>query len=333
MKLKDLGEFGLIEIFAQNAIVQPNNVIKGIGDDAAVFTTSNASLLTTDLLLENVHFITKNTSGFALGHKALAVNLSDLAAMGAAPLNAFISIACPQDFSISYLEDFIQGVKSLASKYNVNILGGDTTSSKQGLVINIAITGQADKEKILYRNTAQEGDIIACTGPLGNSRAGLHHLLHTPENEHDSTLINAHNMPMPRIEDGLFLASTNAVNSAIDISDGLSSDLCHITDQSKTGAKIFAEKLPISDNLKQFCKKYSFDPIEYALSGGEDYELLVTINPIQFEKIAQAFKEKFHRPLFPIGEIVCEKTTELVYPDKESKVIKRTGWEHFRDEE
>ncbi len=334
MNLKDIGEFGFINRISRGCIVREKGVIKGIGDDCAVYSTGSGqvNLVTTDLLIESVHFLRDATSGFNLGFKALAVNFSDIAAMGGAASDAFISIGIPQDCSLEFLEDIYAGMKILASRYNVNLLGGDTTSSKNDLVLSITVTGKAEKDKILYRDGAKPGDIIFTTGSLGDSRAGLHIIKNNIESElpEFTFLKNAHLLPVVYLNEGRFFADTGHVTSMIDISDGLSSDLSHIVKASGTGARIYADKLPISPALKKFSSLYSFNSTDYALMGGEDYTLLFTVSPEQTREVTEAFGEGFHKEIYPIGDITDSGKIELVSGSGKTSELKPSGWDHFK---
>jgi thiamine-monophosphate kinase len=291
-------------------------------------------LITTDLLVERIHFLRNAISGFDLGYKSLAVNLSDIAAMGGTARESFVSIAIPEDCPLDYLEAVYDGMKDLATKFNVNILGGDTTSSKVDLVINVVVHGTIAREEMLCRDAARPGDIIFSTGYLGDSKAGLHLILNNSPADSDEwrNLLRAHLLPVPHLAEGRFLAQQSAVNAAIDISDGLSSDLGHIAEQSGVGAVLDSDKIPVSGDLKIFCRQFNFDPVEYALSGGEDYTLLCTISPDDAEAIAENFQKKFKRPLFRIGEITADKEMKINYPDGSSSPIAPSGWNHFKDE-
>jgi thiamine-monophosphate kinase len=337
MNLKEIGEFGFIKKISRGCLIRPDNIIKAIGDDAAAFISEpdRLTLITTDLLVERIHFLRNAISGFDLGYKSLAVNLSDIAAMGGTAREAFVSIAIPDDCHLDYLEAIYNGIKDLAAKFDVNVLGGDTTSSKVDLIINIVVQGTVPKNELLCRDAARPGDVIFSTGFLGDSKAGLHLILNqiAADNETLEALLKAHLLPQPHLPEGCFLARQAGVHAAIDTSDGLSSDLAHIAEESRVGARLFAEKIPISQNLTDFCTRFNFDPVDYALSGGEDYTLLLTIAPENADKIASAFEEEFKRPLFAIGEITAKKHIALVYPDGETKPLIPTGWDHFKTKE
>ena len=333
MTLNSIGEFGFIKKISRGCLVRPDHVIKSIGDDAAAFTIEPnlVSLITTDLLVERIHFIRNSISGFDLGYKSLAVNLIDIAAMGGNAREAFISIAIPQDCTLKYLEALYDGIKSLAARFDVNILGGDTTSSKEDLIINIAVQGTVDRAQMLCRDAACPGDIIVSSGYLGDSKAGLHLILNNiPADTEDlQALYRAHVLPEPHLDEGRFLASQPGTHAGIDSSDGLSSDLGHITEDSQVGATLYSDRIPVSESLLKFCGRFDFDPIEYALSGGEDYTLLCTIAAENAEETASRFQAEFNRPLFLIGEINDKSGLTLTCPDGSSKGIAPTGWNHF----
>jgi len=336
MNLKDIGEFGFIRRISRGCVTRPDAVLRAIGDDAAAFTINpdEIILVTTDLLVERIHFLRTATSGFDLGYKSLAVNLSDIAAMGGTACEAFISIAIPGDCPIAYLDDFYAGMKHLAADFEVNLLGGDTTSSKDDLIINVAVVGSVPEEEMLTRDAARVGDRICCTGHLGDSRAGLHLILNGIEADSDELqeLLTAHIRPLPCLREGRFLAQQGSVHSAIDISDGLSSDIAHIVEESDVGARLYADAIPVSSNLMKFCERFTFDPIPYALAGGEDYMLLCTIRSDAVEKIAEAFRGEFGKPLFIIGEITDSKKIELLNPDGSITECTPSGWNHFKEE-
>ena len=334
MSLKEIGEFGFIDRISRGCFIRPDGVVTAIGDDAAVCQSDASQLLlvTTDLLVERVHFLREATSGFNLGYKSLAVNLSDIAAMGGTAREAFVSIGIPDDCSLAFLDDLYRGMKHLAAEFNVNILGGDTTGSKQDLVINVVVTGSVDPPELLLRSGAQAGDIIFSTGYLGDSRAGLHLILNsipadTPEWR---TLFDAHVLPKPCLREGRFLATSGCVNAAIDVSDGFSSDLGHILKASGVGARLFAQQIPISPDLRTFCSRFEFEPIEYALAGGEDYTLLCTADKKEADRISNEYRTAFDHPLHPVGEITDTGRMEMVWPDNRLQDITPMGWDHFK---
>ena len=334
MNLNDIGEFGFIEKVCRDCLVRPDRVVRAIGDDAAAFAVPSGriSLITTDMLVERIHFIRKDIAGFDLGHKALAVNLSDIAAMGGEAREAFVSIGIPRSCPLEYLEDVYRGMKHLAARFDVNILGGDTTRSEIDLIINVVVYGTATEDRLLRRDTAQAGDIIFTTGYLGDSKAGLHLILNDlpVDSKVKRVLYRAHVLPEPHLLEGAFLANRPGVRAAIDISDGLSSDLSHIAEQSGVGAVIDAEHIPVSESLHTFCNDNGFDPITYALAGGEDYVLLCTAAPDEARQIAGEFQKEFKRPLFAIGRTTADRRLVINFPDGTSKPLAPAGWDHFK---
>lgn len=337
MNLKEIGEFGFIRSISRGCVIRPENIIKAIGDDAAAFSgpAGEVTLVTTDLLVERIHFVRKATTGFNLGYKSLAVNLSDIAAMGGTAREAFISLAVPQDCQVAYLQDMYDGIKALAAEYGVNLLGGDTTSSTQDLIINIAVIGAVAENELLARDAAKIGDSIYTTGYLGDSRAGLHLILKgiAADTQALKALFNAHILPRPHLREGRFLATQAGVHATIDVSDGLSSDLGHIVAESRVGARIYADRLPISPQLILFCERFQFDPVAYALAGGEDYTLLVTVAPEQATQVEKNYLGTFKQPLYCLGEITSGGQMELVEADGEVKALAHTGWDHFKKSE
>ena len=335
MKLRDIGEFGFIDKISRGCLIRPDSIVKAIGDDAAAFITdpNQITLVTTDLLVERIHFLREATSGFNLGFKSLAVNLSDIAAMGGTARETFVSIAIPQDCPIDFLDDIYRGMKSLAAEYDVNILGGDTTRSTVDFIINVVVTGFVSKSEILFRDKARPGDLIFSTGCLGDSRAGLHLILNDIEvaSKEYRELFEAHILPKPCLREGRFLTTQKLVRAAIDVSDGLSSDLGHIVKQSAVG-EVYAEKIPLSQNLKKFCDQFDFDPVEFALAGGEDYTLLFTAAANAASQISREYQKKFKEPLFSIGEITDTGYIELIDPEGASKKIIPSGWDHFKSD-
>ncbi|UCF93657.1 MAG: thiamine-phosphate kinase [Desulfobacterales bacterium] len=335
MNLRDIGEFGFIARVSRGCLIRPDNIIKAIGDDAAAFTTAPGAvtLITTDLLVERVHFLRHAIAGFDLGYKSLAVNLSDIAAMGGTAREAFVSLGIPENCALEYLDEFYRGMQTLAEQYAVNILGGDTTGSKVDLIINVAVHGLVPPAELLGRDGAKPGDIIFSTGFLGESRAGLHLVLNdiridTPELE---MLLRAHHRPEPQLREGRFLAQRPGVHAAIDVSDGLSSDVGHILEASSVGARLYAEKIPVSASLADFCARFDFEPVDYALSGGEDYTLICTAAPEHADQLAADFQKTFNRPLFAIGEITATRQMELIYPDGRLASLTPSGWNHFKE--
>ncbi len=336
MNLSEIGEFGFIERIREGCLVRPAGVVKAIGDDAAAFhpDAGRAALVTTDLLVEGVHFLRHAASPFDLGQKALAVNLSDIAAMGGEAREAFVSLGVPGDAPAAFLEEMYRGMKRLAAEFNVNILGGDLTGSGRDLIINVVVHGSVPVEEMLCRDGAGNGDVICVTGCPGESRAGWHMIRNNIPGDAPEwrRLIRAHVAPRPHLAEGRFLAGVGGVTAAIDVSDGLVGDLGHILEQSRVGARLYDERLPISGDLRLFCERFELDPVEYALAGGEDYILLCTVSRDKADGVIRRHEKTFDRPLHPIGEITAGEL-ERVLPDGRIRSLTPSGWDHFRDVE
>ncbi len=333
MKLSEIGEFGFIDRVADMFRHLSQQGLTGIGDDCAIlpFNETEDYVITTDLLIENIHFLKNRIKPDELGYKALAVNLSDIAAMGAQPVGSFLSVGIPADTSVEYLDAFMQGYHSLSEKYNVPLLGGDTTRSVNHLVINVAVTGRCEKGKARLRSIAQTDDIICVTGFLGDSAAGLEVLLNNlPENNDHIKLIRSHHLPEPHLKEGIWLAQQPAVHAMMDVSDGIASDLVHIVKTSGKSAVVELNQLPVSDVLKRVAASNNWDLEKLALSGGEDYVLLCTVEKNSFAKLNPEFTLHFGRPLYAIGHI-ANGCGEIRWT-KNGKAISLVGqgFDHFK---
>ncbi|MBN2108940.1 MAG: thiamine-phosphate kinase [Deltaproteobacteria bacterium] len=330
MQINKLGEFGLIEKIARSAAVSDPQVVKAIGDDAAVVSLDRTAclLVTTDILKEGIHFKKAFSSPFVLGKKCLAVNLSDIAAMGGTPRYYFVSLAIPPDTQYGFIRELYRGMNAQARRFGVQLLGGDTTASQDSLVVSITLLGRAVKRQVLYRHGAGPGDLIFVTGTLGDSALGLM-LLEKGVRPAYNVLVKRHSDPQPRIEAGRALACSGAASAMMDISDGLAGDLRHIMKQSGVGARIFLDRLPLSAAYRRECPKLSADWYLPALSGGEDYELLFTV-PRRNEKRVQALAGKLRLPMTCIGEITDTKQGFTVLDERGKRLrLRETGFRHF----
>lgn len=327
MSISKLGEFGLIEKINKMFQSRLPTGLVGIGDDCAVIPQdkNKSTLISTDLLIENIHFLRERISPQDLGYKSIAVNLSDIAAMGGRPKYVFISMAMSADTNYAWLNKYLHAVKSILEKYNVLLLGGDTTGSKHDLMISVTVVGEAHAKKIKYRSGAKPGDIICVTRNLGDSAAGLFCIKHRINAK---VLINSHYRPIPEIEAGLFLAEQSGVHAMIDVSDGINSDLRRIMNSSHCGAVINLEFLPISRELAKLAKQRKFNAFDMAAVGGEDYCLLTTIASSAFKAIAVRFQNKFNRPLIPIGRITDGYKLEYFSRGRPIS-LKMQGFSHF----
>ena len=274
------GEFELID-WIKGQFRVPDGVL-GIGDDCAVLPQRDGleTLVTTDMLVEGVHFLLEDIDPYSLGWKSAAVNLSDIAGMGGKPVGSFLSCALPKTLDDGFLKGFFEGYKALSERFDCPLLGGDTTSSLDKLCINVTVLGTCEAGRSRKRSAAEPGDLICVTGPLGDSAAGLKVILENAAAEKEESILRErHYRPLPRIEEGMELAATPGVNAMMDISDGIGSDLRHILEESGKGARVDVRSLPLSAELRDLCARRGWDPVELALDGGEDYELLFTCRP------------------------------------------------------
>lgn len=333
MKLKEIGEFGFIERFKPmfGGLVQGETV--GIGDDCAILPANENEdwLVTTDLLMEDVHFLRDAITPEQLGYKALAVNLSDIAAMGGTPVGSFLSIAIPADIDVEYLDGFMDGYHALSQKYNTPLLGGDTTKSLKHFAINVCVIGKCPKGKARKRSMAQPGDSVCVSGLLGDSPGGLQVILNKLQStEATGYLIEKHHQPEPRLAEGAFLINEPGVRAMMDISDGIASDLNHILKASGVSANIQLEQIPLSEQLKTVSAENLFNAIELAVGGGEDYELLLTVDSQLLENIQQKFQEQFGKPLYCIGTITEGSTGISWFQNNKQVELSKHGFNHFQ---
>ena len=297
-EIEQLGEFGLIDHLTKNFEIKNKNSVKGIGDDAAVVSfDGKKALISTDLLLEGIHFDLAYTPLKHLGYKAIQVNLSDIYAMNGTASQVTVSIGLSSKFPLEAIEELYQGISIACEKYGVDLVGGDTSSSKQGLVISVTSIGYADEKDICYRDGANEGDLLCVSGDLGGAYIGLQLLEREkniflenpniqPDLEGKDYIVERQLKPESRkdIVEALKLMKIKPT-SMIDISDGLASEILHICKQSNKGCNLYEEKIPIDPMTYDTARDFGIDPTVSALNGGEDYELLFTIKQSDFEKI------------------------------------------------
>lgn len=340
MLLRDIGEFGLIERISERLAVHSENVAKGIGDDAAVIRCGEGTVhvVTTDALVEGVDFLSDTIRPEQLGHKALAVNLSDLAAMAAQPEHAVVSLCVPERYTVEYLMAFYDGMRALAERFGVNILGGDLSSSPHELVVSATAMGSAREDEVCYRSGAKAGDAILLVGVVGESGAGLR-LLRRREREsvQDSRALADHVMealckrhlePTPLVEEGKWLGRSGKVHAMIDVSDGIGSDLARIARASGVGAVVDAASLPVTPPLRAFLDATGRDPHHYLLRAGEDFALLLTAGESAADGLMAAFRARFATPIHRVGTVVGQPGVALRGEDG-SLVALRGGYDHF----
>jgi thiamine-monophosphate kinase len=332
--LAELGEFGLINHITKYFKVENSSTVKAIGDDAAVLDASEKqTLVTTDLLIEGVHFDLSYMPLKHLGYKAVIVNLSDVYAMNGVAEQITVSIAVSNRFSLEAIEELYAGIQLACETYKVDLVGGDTTSSTKGILISVTAIGKAEKEDVVYRNGAKETDLIVVSGDLGAAYLGLQVLEREkqvfkvdPNNQPDldsyTYLIERQLKPEARKDiPGLLKEMEVKPTAMIDISDGLSSELFHICTQSKVGCKVYEDKLPLDPQVISACEEFELDSTMVALSGGEDYELLFTVPIADFDKI------KGNPNFSIIGHITAENQgLNLVTRANQEIELKAQGW-------
>jgi thiamine-monophosphate kinase len=325
VNVKDLGEFGLIARISDRVGPGPGVEI-GIGDDAAATRPCEGkwTLTASDMLVEGVHFDLSLCDPFSLGRKSLSVNLSDIAAMGGEPRHFLLSIAIPPYISVEFLDDFMRGMLGRAEEFGVSLIGGDTCSSKGGLVISLTIIGEQLPEMIIRRAGAMPGDIVFVTGYLGDSALGLDLL---KKGDTGNIATKKHLDPFPRVREGIALAESGIPTSMIDISDGLLADLGHILECSGMGARIDLEKIPLSSFFLEKCRPLSDRSYSLALAGGEDYELLFTA-PHSGKNRIGAISAHYGIPVTAIGEITVDRVLTVIYGGAPYEISGR-GFNHF----
>lgn len=282
---KKSGEFAFIDRI-KSAFQAPEGVL-GIGDDCSVIPQDSAfeTLVSTDMLVEGSHFLRDDISPYQLGWKSAAVNFSDIAAMGGEVTGSFLAIAIPKDLDAAWADEFLRGYKAISERYEIPLLGGDTTSSPDRISVCVTVMGRCPLGKSIKRSGAKAGDLICVTGSLGDSGLGLDAILRRRSQEGEDLpfaadiLIERHYTPYPRINEGLVLVESDGVHAMMDISDGIASDLRHILEESHCDAQVDLDLLPISMEAFAYCKRMGLVPQKYALCSGEDYELLFTVDP------------------------------------------------------
>lgn len=332
-----IGEFALIERLRNKlgSVGNDADVIVGNGDDAAVIKAGDGKcwVVTCDAQVSGVHFPSKgDVSGFAVGYKSLAVNVSDVAAMGGRPRFAFISLGMPEETSVSFLDDVYGGVRALSEQYDILVLGGNVTRTSGPLFVDVFLVGEVMEEKVLRRSGARAGDRILVTGYLGDAAAGLHLLSESQTRVREdsyASLTDAQLQPQPRVVEGTAIAESELATSMMDISDGLAGDIRHLCEASGVGALLWESELPVSNPMLEAASVSEKKPMEWALHGGEDYELLVTTPAESVRALQEVLRRVGGAPLKPVGEILpASEGISLKRADGIS-ALKNLAWEHF----
>lgn len=338
-EIASLGEFGLIEHLTKNFEIQNASTVLSVGDDAAVIDHfGKQTVITTDLLLEGVHFDLSYTPLKHLGYKAVVVNLSDVYAMNATPTQITMSIGISNRFSVEALDEFYDGVYAACEKYGVDLIGGDTAASQRGFVISVTAIGEATADEIVKRSTAQKGDLLCVTGNLGGAFLGLTLLEREkkifaenpnvqPDLENEDYIVGRLLKPEARKDIIEFFSKNNIRPTAMmDISDGLSSEILHLCKQSALGCVLYEEKIPIEQQARQAAFKFGLDPTVCALNGGEDYELLFTLKQEDHDKIT------LNEEIAVIGYLTdIEEGTKFISRGGNSHKITAQGWNAFEE--
>ena len=330
MDLREIGEFGLINQIRKWITSSDPALIQGIGDDVAVIEMgSKVLLVTTDILIEDIHFNRSWTDPHPLGSKALAVNLSDIAAMGGIPKYFLISIGLPKNLPLSFVSSFYRGLKKEAKRFRVELIGGDTSLS-QKIVINICLLGEGRKRDLLFRKGARVGDDLFVSGTLGDAALGLKILQEKKKIKGAEGLIKKHLSPCPRVEMGQAIAKHHWATAMIDVSDGLLIDTSHLLQEGGVGVQVWEDRIPLSRLYQKWIHSFSKDPFQFALSGGEDYELLFTA-PTEMRKRISSLSRSLKIPITRIGEILPKKEgLHIIRKDGKDYSPSRLGFEHFK---
>lgn len=337
-EIGQIGEFGLIEHLTKNIEIKQASSIVGVGDDAAVIDHfGKQTVISTDLLLEGVHFDLMYTPLKHLGYKSVVVNLSDVYAMNATPTQILMSVGLSNRFSVEAVTEFYEGVYAACEKYGVDLIGGDTTASQKGFMISVTAIGEVAPDKYVKRNTAQKGDLICVSGDLGGAYVGLLFLEREkkiylespgvqPDLEGESYVVGRLLKPEARKDIIEFLDDAEIhPTSMMDISDGLSSEILHLCRQSQLGCVLYEEKIPIAEAMRNAAFKFEIDPTACALSGGEDYELLFTVSQADYEKLL------LNEQISVVGYMTePEQGTHIHTKGGNKHVITAQGWNHYK---
>ena len=335
MNLKEIGEFGLIDRIKKIVENPSKDLVLGIDDDTAAFRISNDQilLLSADVLIEGVHFDLKYFSFYQIGWRAMAANLSDIAAMGGWPRYAIVTLGLPQNLKVESVETMYHGMKSLADEFHTSIIGGDTTHTSDGLFISITVVGQVAESQLTRRSGAQPDDALFVTGMLGGSQAGLKVLKseNRPLRAKFVRSIERHLAPWPRIHEARYLVENFDIHAMIDISDGLASEVHHICKNGGVGATVLEEQIPLDSETKKIANFSNDDSVEYALYGGEDFQLLFTVPEKIGHRLQKEFFERFEISCTKLGRIV-DKAEGIVLQKSNGETIPLffKGYDHFK---
>ncbi|MDO8552658.1 MAG: thiamine-phosphate kinase [bacterium] len=328
------GEFELIRKLTSSFSIKNKDVVVGVGDDCAVIKSSSSRyiLATVDAQVAGVHFLPE-TPPERIGQKAVAVSISDIAAMGGTPKHCLVSLFLPKNIADNYVERVYRGITRECRAYSIDVVGGNITSAHQ-FAIDVALLGEVNPKNVLLRRGARVGDKVLVTGSLGNAGAGLY-LLQNPRTQVPAAvrklLVAKQNNPTPRVWESSIIAHARKATAMIDISDGLAQDMLHIAEQALVGVTLYENQLLVSREVKSFCKATGKNPSEFALAGGEDYELLFTAPPSHANALIRKVKKETGTAVTVIGEITKKEMGNwLILNNGRKKQLKPDGWNHLR---
>jgi thiamine-monophosphate kinase len=336
MKISELGEFGLIERLRKKLLAPHDGVIMGVGDDTAILKQASDRYLlaTCDAQVEGKHFLRRKATPYQIGRKALAVNLSDIAAMGGTPTYALVSLGLPNELEVEFVDELYRGLTDEAKQFDVSIVGGNLSGANQ-LFVDVTLLGEIDPRHLLLRSTAKEGDVVLVTGDLGAASVGVDVLMAerpipiSPKAR--EFVLEAALTPTPRVQIGQLIARSGLASAMIDISDGLAADMGHICDESNVSVRLFAEPLPITSQTVEAAAAVGRDPLDPGLHGGEDYELLITAPHAHAEKLIELAQTQTGVPLTVIGDIIPKSEARTFIRGNGRMIpLHNRGWNHFR---
>ncbi|MBI5880487.1 MAG: thiamine-phosphate kinase [Chloroflexi bacterium] len=336
MKISDIGEFKLIERIRAKLPPAPAGVVTGLGDDTAVMRPSAGAYLlaTCDAQVEGRHFRREWSTPYQIGRKALAVNLSDIAAMGGAPRYALVSLGLPNDLDVEFVDELYRGMVDEASQFDAHIVGGNLSGATE-IVIDVTLLGECDPQQIVGRSGAREDDVVLVTGNLGAACCGTD-LLATSRDvpvqpAARDFCLRAAQTPTPRVREGRLIAQSGLAHAMIDVSDGLAADLGHICDESRVSVRLFAEPLPIASETVEVAFAVGRDPLDPALHGGEDYELLVVAPRADAPRLIELVQSQTGTPLTVIGDIIpVQEARTFIRGNGRMIPLHARGWNHFK---
>lgn len=337
MRISEVGEFPLIDRVAKIVSVERPDIVLGIGDDVAVLADGEGLILATvDSQVEDVHFLRELITPRQLGRRALAISLSDIAAMGGQPQYALVSLALPSDTDVAWVEEVYRGLREEGDRFGTAIVGGNMASSPERAFVDVTVLGRVDRARLLLRSGAHPGDRVVVTGSLGDAAAGLTVALEpelpvTPSAR--ASLLTRYLTPTPRLAEAAVIAQSGAATAMIDVSDGLSSDIGHICDRSEVGVRLWAERLPISSAARHAAELADKPAWRLPLGASDDYELCFTVPPEATDALIAQVPQETGTPVTVIGEILPPQEGRwLALEDGREVPLKATGWQHFGQE-